>query len=65
MMKIADVRKIARQRGINSWKLNKVDLIRTIQRAEGYDDCFATPRVLTCGQVSCLWRQDCLNSPPA
>jgi hypothetical protein len=62
MMKIANVRKIARQKGINSWRLNKVELIRTIQRAEGYDDCFATPYVRECNQVNCLWREDCLNS---
>ncbi|MEJ2684370.1 MAG: SAP domain-containing protein [Candidatus Sulfobium sp.] len=65
MMKIADIRKIARDKGVNSWKLNKVELIRTIQRAEGYDDCFATPHVRSCGQINCLWREDCINSVSA
>ncbi|MEJ2695974.1 MAG: SAP domain-containing protein [Candidatus Sulfobium sp.] len=62
MVKIADIRKIARQQGINSWKLNKTDLIRTIQRAEGYSDCFATAGVRTCDQFDCLWREDCANA---
>jgi hypothetical protein len=61
MMKMADIRKIARQKGINSWKLNKTELIRTIQRAEGYNDCFATPHVGTCDQLNCLWHEDCVN----
>jgi hypothetical protein len=61
MTKMADIRKIARQKGINSWKLNKTELIRTVQRAEGYDNCFATPHVSTCDQLNCLWREDCVN----
>lgn len=62
MMKIADIRRIARQKGVNSWKLKKVDLIRAIQKAEGYTDCFARPYASTCDQTGCLWREDCLNS---
>lgn len=62
MTKIADIRKIARHKGINSWKLKKTDLIRTIQRAEGYSDCFATSHISTCDQITCLWREDCQKS---
>lgn len=62
MMKIAEIRKIARGKGVNSWKLNKIELIRTIQRTEGYNDCFATPYVHSCGQTDCMWREDCMKS---
>ncbi|HEC99705.1 MAG TPA: SAP domain-containing protein, partial [Proteobacteria bacterium] len=41
-------------------KMNKTEIIRTIQRAEGNADCFGTEHVNICGQTSCLWREDCL-----
>lgn len=65
MINIAYIRKIARQKGVNSWKLKKVELIKRIQRAEGYDDCFSAPRVLTCDRDDCLWREDCERSLPS
>lgn len=61
MIKIADLRKMARQMGINCGKLNKVGLIRAIQRAEGYQDCYASPYALECNRIDCLWREDCLR----
>jgi len=60
-MKIADVRKIARGKGIKSGLKTKVELIKAIQRAEGYSDCFATSYVHECNQMNCLWREDCLR----
>ena len=61
MIKIADVRKIARQRGLKSGGKTKKELIRSIQRAEGYHDCFATSYVHACNQMNCLSREDCLR----
>ena len=58
-MKIQDIKDIAKKKGVNAGKMNKTDLIRAIQKAEGNDACFATASVQTCGQMSCLWRGDC------
>jgi len=48
--------------GINSARLNKIGLIRAIQRAEGYNDCYATPYARECTRTECLWREDCLRT---
>jgi hypothetical protein len=58
-MKIQDIQKIAKKKGINAGKMNRTDLVRTIQKAEGNNPCFATASVQTCGQMNCLWRTDC------
>ena len=46
-------------------KLNYVDLvnlIRSIQRAEGNIDCYRTGRQ-QCDRMSCVWRVHCLKEP--
>jgi len=58
-MKIHDIQKIAKKKGVNAGKMNQTDLIRAIQKAEGNNPCFATTAVKTCGQMNCLWRVDC------
>jgi hypothetical protein len=58
-MKILDIKAIAKKKGINAGKMDKTDLIRAIQRAEGNNPCFATASVQTCGQMNCQWRADC------
>jgi hypothetical protein len=58
-MKIQDIKDIAKMKGMNAGKMNKTDLIRAIQIAEGNNACFATSAVQTCGQMNCLWRSDC------
>lgn len=60
-MKMADVRKRAKELGIRSSKVKKVDLIRSIQVAEDNIPCFGTERVQYCGEERCLWRDDCLK----
>ena len=59
-MNMQDIRKKAKQMGINPNKMNKTDLIRSIQRGEANIDCFATARVEHCGELGCLWRTDCM-----
>ena len=60
-MKMQDIRNIAKERGLKvSSRINKTELIRSIQRAEGNTDCFGTEHVNICGQINCLWREDCL-----
>ena len=58
-MKVNDIREIAKNRGIKSAKMNKTDLIRTIQADEGNPACFMTGYKNECGQMCCLWREDC------
>ncbi len=58
-MKLADVKKIAKDRGLNVRNMKKVDIIRTIQQDEGNRDCYNTESAESCGQDSCLWRDDC------
>lgn len=59
-MKIQDIREIAKKNGVRVRKLNKIELIRSIQKAEGNSDCFSTPYVRECNQMNCLWREDCM-----
>lgn len=59
-MKLDDIRVIATKMGIKAGKLNKTQLIRSIQREEGNYECFATTSdESNCDQTGCLWREDC------
>lgn len=58
-MKLEEIRSIARQHQIRTAKLNKAELIRSIQGAEGNPACFNTHSSASCGQSACLWRGDC------
>lgn len=59
-MKMQDVRKIARQWGIDA-KIGrtKQDVIRDIQIKEGYSPCFGTREAC---DSDCLWKPDCLGT---
>jgi hypothetical protein len=56
---LQDIRGIAEKMGVDTRNLNKTELIRSIQRTEGNNDCYASAQVQTCGQMICLWHQDC------
>lgn len=58
-MKIEEIREIARQRGLKTGKMKKVEIVRSIQDAEGNPTCFDTGKSEECGQANCLWREDC------
>lgn len=61
-MTLDEIKKIARKRKVGVEKgMRKADIIRAIQRREGNADCYATGRANECGQMSCLWRRDCLR----
>jgi hypothetical protein len=60
-MKLQEVKAIATQRGIDYGRMRKDELIKAIQRAERNNDCFGTALSIECGQISCLWRKDCLK----
>jgi len=58
-MKLEEIKSIAHQHGIKSNKIKKSELVRAIQRAEGNEQCFEAGKAVTCGQVSCRWREIC------
>jgi hypothetical protein len=58
-MKLNEVKKIAKVMGLETARVTKEKLVRTIQLEEGNDPCFGTGRATECGQQSCLWREDC------
>jgi hypothetical protein len=41
--------------------MEKAELIRAIQRAEGNFDCFGTAAEEECSQEECLWREECFR----
>ena len=59
-MKLEEIKEIAKQHNINVAKVKKADLVRRIQQAENNETCFETRTASTCGQVVCLWREDCV-----
>lgn len=61
-MRLSDIERKARDLKIkDTWKYQKKDLIKTIQRAEGNADCFGNNKASTCGQSLCCWREECLR----
>ena len=54
------VRKKAKGVGIDCGKMKKVELIRTIQRSEGFQECFGTSGG-NCDQDKCCFMKDCLK----
>lgn len=59
-MKLDEIKEIAKQHNIKVGKMKKADLVRAIQQAENNDICFETGQAGTCGQDTCLWREDCV-----
>jgi len=59
-MKMSEIRNLARRWPINLYHLNKAELIRKIQSAEGNFACLRTAEK-TCDQQNCLWLDDCLG----
>lgn len=58
-MHINTIRAKARDLGLKTGRIGKIDLVRNIQQAEGNFDCFATAFDGICDQGSCLWRDEC------
>jgi hypothetical protein len=58
-MQMQEIRSKAKEFGIKTAKQTKVDLVRSIQIAEGNFSCFATAMSGECDQVGCIWREDC------
>lgn len=60
-MEMKNIKEIARQMKIKTKKMDKTELIRAIQKAEGNIPCYAT-QGHECDQMSCLWREDCISA---
>ncbi len=58
-MTFAEIKDIARERGIRIAGVKKVEIVRAIQAQEGNEPCFATGRSAECGQPRCLWIAAC------
>jgi len=57
-MIVKEIRKMAKEMGINGAKMLKVDLIRAIQLKEGNAPCCQNG-VTDCTQTGCCWWGDC------
>jgi hypothetical protein len=60
-MRFQEIREIAKDMGIGTYRIKKTDLVRTIQREENNIECYGTERVDICQEEACLWRIDCLT----
>jgi len=60
IMKMQEIRTMAKKMGINSFGKTKTDLVREIQRSEGNFDCYKTA-VNDCDQLGCAFRSSCLE----
>jgi hypothetical protein len=61
MMKMHEVRALARSMGVKIGGLSKVEAIRKLQRAEGNFDCFGRAANGYCDQTGCLFHEECLS----
>ncbi len=61
IMRLSAIEKKARGLGIkDTWKFTREELVRQIQKSEGFIPCYATGRRI-CAQMECCWREDCLR----
>jgi hypothetical protein len=59
IMRIEEIKEIAKQHNIKTGKVKKSDLVKSIQQAEGNEQCFDSGKATLCGQPACAWREDC------
>jgi hypothetical protein len=59
-MTIVKIKQKAKKLGIDCGKMKKVEIIHSIQKAEGNTPCFGTSNG-TCDQVKCCFIKDCLK----
>ena len=58
-MKLDEIKSIAKLHNIKMVKMKKSELVMAIQQAENNEICFESGKADSCGQHSCLWREDC------
>jgi hypothetical protein len=57
---MAEIKDKAKNFGINPANMKKTDLIRAVQKAEGFNACYGTTNG-TCQWTNCCFRSDCLK----
>jgi hypothetical protein len=62
IMKLEEIRTIAKSLRIKPSNLSKTELIRKTQAKEGNFDCYATASNRECDQTNCLWRENCFEA---
>jgi hypothetical protein len=58
-MNMQEIRGLAKEYGIKTSRMSKMNLIKEIQVSEGNFACFATAVDGVCDQTGCTWREDC------
>jgi len=58
-MNMQEIRERAKDFGIKTSRMSKMDLVRAIQISEGNFNCFASAMDGECDQLNCMWREDC------
>ena len=61
-MNMQEIKNRAKDFGIKAARMNKAELIQTIQLSEGNFSCFASALEGECDQVNCIWRDDCFSA---
>jgi hypothetical protein len=59
-MKMVEIRKKAKALGISADKMEKPELIHSIQKNEGYTPCFGESNG-ECNNTACCFMEDCLK----
>jgi hypothetical protein len=49
----------AKSVGVSIKGMKKTEAIRAIQQAEGFEPCFGSGMSERCGQMHCMFREDC------
>jgi len=62
MMKMQEIRELAKVIGVKTGRLNKLNLIHAIQLSEGNFNCYASAQGGVCDQPLCKWRDDCFTA---
>jgi hypothetical protein len=60
MKSMSDIKEMGKKLGVNAAKMQKPELIRAIQKAEGNIPCFATG-LTSCSELKCCWRDECIS----
>jgi len=61
-MNMQEIKDRAKDFGIKTARMNKAELIQTIQLSEGNFSCFASALEGECDQANCIWRDDCFSA---
>ena len=59
-MNMKEVKHKAKTLGVQPGRMNKTELVRKIQRVEGFTACYNTGVSSKCPQSACCFRGDCV-----